>query len=211
MPRSGFLSLLLLTSLSLPSASNAVDPYALADAAWISISGTVEAVQRDAFELSYGRGTITVEMDDGDRDADAYVLVPGDEVTVSGVIDDGFYERTTIEAASVYVEKLGTYFESSAVDEEDDFVTLRTPVDVSYTIVQGRVEETGADEFVIDTGARDLTVDVTAMVRNPLDPSAYRRVEEGDVVSVTGEMGDGLLEGGELVASSVVTLLNGRP
>jgi hypothetical protein len=36
----------------------------------------------DTFVLDYGDGRITVEMDDGDRDADAYKLISGDRVTV---------------------------------------------------------------------------------------------------------------------------------
>ena len=42
------------------------------DDTWITINGTVEDVTRDAFKLDYGSGMVMVEMDDGDRDADAY-------------------------------------------------------------------------------------------------------------------------------------------
>ncbi len=42
-------------------------------------------------------------MDDWDDDADAYALLEGDEVTVSGRIDDNLYEIRTIEASRVYV------------------------------------------------------------------------------------------------------------
>ncbi|HSO22154.1 MAG TPA: hypothetical protein VLT81_04555, partial [Chondromyces sp.] len=88
----------------------AEDPYVEPDDSWISLSGTVKAVTADAFTLDYGKGMITVEMDDGDRDADGYKLIEGDKVTVNGVIDDGLFETRTIEASSVYVEKLDTYF-----------------------------------------------------------------------------------------------------
>lgn len=47
---------------------------------------------------NYGNGSITVEMDDGDRDADAYSLDEGDNVTVYGMIDDDLFESATIEA-----------------------------------------------------------------------------------------------------------------
>ena len=46
------------------------DPYAEPDSTWLSLSGTVESVDRDRFLLDYGSGHIIVEMDDGDRDAD---------------------------------------------------------------------------------------------------------------------------------------------
>ena len=70
----------------------AQNPYAKPDNSWISIHGTVTSVSADEFELDYGDGLISVEMDDGDRDADGYKLVKGDEVRVSGTIDDDFYK-----------------------------------------------------------------------------------------------------------------------
>ncbi len=182
------------------------DPYAKADNTWISISGTVESVMPDAFTLDYGDGIITVEMDDGDRDADGYKLMKGDKVTVSGMIDDDFYESTTIEASSVYVDNLNTYFYASPLDEEDTFVTYWTPVVLSKTVVQGTVTKVNDEEFTLDTGIRELTVEVEEMAYNPLDDKGYQKIEVGDVVSVTGEMDSDLFEGRELVAETIVTL-----
>ncbi len=182
------------------------DPYEKPDNTWISIDGTVESVAPDEFTLDYGEGIITVEMDDGDRDADAYKLAKGDFVRVSGLIDDDFYELRTIEASSVYVEDLGTYFYASAVDEEDTFITYTVPVTVSETVLQGTVTDVDDDEFTIDTGARSMRVEVEEMPYNPLDDEGYQRIELGDRVSVTGEIDDDLFEGRELVADSVVTL-----
>ena len=68
------------------------NPYAMADGTWITISGEVGAVDPDHFTLDYGDGLVVVEMDDGDRDADAYKLLQGDKVTVAGRIDDDFFE-----------------------------------------------------------------------------------------------------------------------
>jgi uncharacterized protein YdeI (BOF family) len=182
------------------------DPYEKPDNTWISIDGTVEAVSPDEFTLDYGEGIITVEMDDGDRDADAYKLAKGDFVRVSGLIDDDFYELRTIEASSVYVEDLGTYFYASAVDEEDTFITYTMPVTVSETVLQGTITDVDDDEFTIDTGARSMRVEVEEMPYNPLDDEGYQRIELGDRVSVTGEIDDDLFEGRELVADSIVTL-----
>jgi uncharacterized protein YdeI (BOF family) len=193
-------------ALMLAASASAEDPYMKADRTWISIDGTVEAVMADSFTLDYGGGLITVEMDDGDRDADAYKLMKGDKVTVSGMIDDDFFERTTIEAASVYVENLGTYFYASPVDEEDTFVTYWDPIVVSRTVVQGTVTEVNDEEFVLDTGLRRINVEVEEMPYNPLDDEGYQKVEVGDRVSVTGTMDDDLFEGRELVAESVITL-----
>jgi uncharacterized protein YdeI (BOF family) len=184
----------------------AQDPYAQPDDTWISISGTVDAVSANAFTLDHGDGLITVEMDDGDRDADGYKLVDGDKVTVTGVVDDDFFETPTIEASSVYVASLGTYFDASAVDEEDSFITVTTPVVVSATVVQGEVTEVDDEEFVVDTGLRKIRVEVDEMPYNPVDDEGYQKIEVGDRVSVAGQMDDDLFEGRQLVADSVTTL-----
>ena len=187
----------------------AEDPMTQPDDSWISVSGTVERVTNDAFLLDYGEGSMTVEMDDGDRDADGYKLVSGDKVTVNGRIDDDLFEARTLEASSVYVENIDTYFYASAVDEEDInnvIVTVSTPVVVSAITVQGRVTEVSADEFVVDTGLRQVRVEVEEMAYNPLDDQGYQKIEVGDRVSVTGQIDNDLFEGRELVADSVVTL-----
>jgi len=187
------------------------NPYLQPNATWISIDGTVDSVSADSFELDYGPGLITVEMDDGDRDADGYKLAKGDKVRVSGMVDDDLYETTSIEASSVYVEKLGTYFYASAVDDEDTFVTFTTPIVVSSTVVQGTVTsvEANEEEFVINTGERSLRIETEQMAYNPLDEIGYQKIEIGDRVSVTGDMDTDFFEiegRRELVADTIVTL-----
>ena len=163
-------------------------PYEKADDSWISIDGTVDAVSADSFLLDYGPGVITVEMDDWDRDADVYKLSKGDKVRVSGMIDDDLFETRTIEASSVYVENLGTYFYASAVDEEDTFVTYTIPVTVAATVLQGTVTDVDDEEFVLNTGTRSVRVEVEEMPYNPLDDIGYQKIEAGDCVSVNGRM-----------------------
>lgn len=185
------------------------NPYLKADDTWISISGTVDAVTADSFVLDYGDGTVRVEMDDGDRDADAYKLLKGDKVTVSGRIDDDFFETTKIEASSVFVENLGTTFYASAVDEES-YVTLDPsavpPLVISRTVVRGIVSKVNDDEFIIDTDSQLLRVDVSDMSFNPLDDEGYLKIDEGDRVKVIGEMDVNLFEGRELEADTIVKL-----
>ncbi len=195
-----------LLTLFVAASALAQDPYAKPDDTWISISGEVRSVSPDEFVLDFGEDNIIVEMDDGDRDADAYKLVEGDMVTVNGLIDDDFFETTTIEASSVYVEKLDTYFYASSVDEEDAFVTVVEPVVVSATVMQGTVTEVNDEEFRLDTGAREITVEVEEMNYDPLDDLGYQQIDVGDRVSVTGELDYDFLEGQEFVASSIVTL-----
>ena len=196
-------------TLLIGTAASAQNPYEKPDDSWISISGTVEAVTRDSFALSYGDGTISVEMDDGDRDADAYKLMKGDKVTVTGLIDDDFYEVASIEANSVYVENIGTYFYASSADEEDRYVTLTTPIMVARTIVQGTVTDVGDTTFSIDTGPREMTVNTATMVYDPLDDTGYQKIETGDLVSVSGTMKEKLLSDRIMEAEQVTTLLKG--
>lgn len=184
-------------------------PYAQPNESWISISGTVDTVTANAFTLDYGDGVITVEMDDQDRDADAYVLDEGDKVRVSGLVDDDVFEIATIEASSVYVEKLGTTFFSSVADEEDlgGILTVSIPVVISDTALQGIVTEVDGDEFTLDTGATAVSVEVEEMPYDPLDNEGYQKIEVGDHVSATGYIDRDFFEGREFEARSITTLV----
>lgn len=183
-------------------------PYAMADESVITIDGTVDSVTPDSFVLDYGKGVVTVEFDDGDRDADAYKLVNGDRVSVTGLIDDDFYELTTIEASSVYVENINTTFYASAVDEEDRVIWVNTPLEISSYTVQGTVSDIDDDSFILDTGARELTVDTDDMLYDPLDDVGYQKIEEGDIVSVRGYLDSGLFGDQEVEARFITTLFD---
>lgn len=193
--------------------SEAGNPYQFPDDSFITLNGIVESVSPNSFVLSYGEGEILVEMDDGDRDADAYSLLEGDKVAVSGLIDDDVFEMKKIEASSVYVDKIDTWFYASAVDEEDfDFISVTAIADSEEPILnlQGRVAEVSGDEFVLETGQRDVTVEVDQLPENPLDDEGYLKLQAGDVVSVRGEIDNDFLEGRELVADSLIKIHDNR-
>lgn len=185
----------------------AVNPYAMEDDSWISINGEVTSVTADAFELDYGDGQITVEMDDGDRDADGYKLMMGDEVRVSGMIDDDFYDLTTIEASSVYVKNIDTYFYASAMDEEDIGYSIISP-SVKDTVVQGTITsvDVNGEQFTLDSGLQELTVEVDELTYNPLDDEGFQQLDVGDRVSVQGSIDHDLFEGRVFKANYVTTL-----
>lgn len=181
-------------------------PYVKKDGSWISLSGLVTSVAPDAFRLDYGEGLVTVEMDDWDLDADGYKLLEGDNVVVYGVVDDDLFETTSIEASSVYVKNLNTYFYANSADEET-LPALATTTIVDYDIqVTGEVTSVSGREFTIDTGTRAMTIDTSELGYNPLDDEGYQKIESGDRVSVTGDMDIDWWDGRELDAESVVTL-----
>lgn len=195
-----------LAVLAMPVQAQNPNPYMQPDDSWIRIDGTVDRVWEDAFTLDYGDGKVTVEMDDGDRDADAYVLRAGDKVSVSGRVDDDLFEVTTIEAGQVYVENLGTTFYSSAVDEEDWLVSINPPLEISSTELRGTVTDVDEDSFDLRVGTREVTVSTREMSYDPLDDEGYQRIETGDYVAVTAHLSAGFFEGHKIVADHVTTL-----
>lgn len=209
-----FVAGVLLASTAFAAEKEQPNPYALADSTWITINGVVQSVSADTFMLDYGDNVVVVEMDDGDRDADAYNLLTGDEVTVSGLIDDDFFEATTIEASAVYVKNLGTTFFSSSVDEEDReaigvFVTA--PIPRSHTVIQGKVTRVLDGEFIVDNGNRELRVETSELSYDPLDDEGYQRIDVGDRVRVSGKIDHELFRGREIVADLIIELYGYPP
>ena len=196
--------------LTLAAQAQAAEPYEKPDDSWIHISGTVADPTDDAFVLDYGGGTILVEMDDWDRYGDAYALSEGDAVTVSGRIDDDLYEVASIEAGSVFVQDLNTYFYASSADEE----SMRTgwfetyPVVLSETTVHGEVtmvDEEG-ERFRVGAGPAAITIETDFMTYDPLDDIGFQQIDEGDSVVVTGSVDERFLEDGVLQATTVITM-----
>jgi uncharacterized protein YdeI (BOF family) len=182
------------------------NPYTKKDGSWISISGTVTTVGPDAFNLDYGEGLVTVEMDDWDLDADGYKLLEGDDVTVYGRVDDDFLETTSIEAGSVYVKGLNTFFYANSADEET-LPAAATVTVVDYDLkLTGEVASVDGREFTIDTGPREMRVDTIMMSYNPMDDEGFQKIEVGDRVSVTGDIDVDTWEKRELMAETIVTL-----
>jgi uncharacterized protein YdeI (BOF family) len=187
----------------------AADPYAKPDDSWISLSGTVGEVFPDAFMLNYGSGQITVEMDDWDMDADGYKLIEGDNVAVYGYVDDGLYETRTIEAGSVYVAGLNTYFYASSADEESSIYTtfnVVLPLATAAYQVTGTVTEVNGREFTIDSGTAATKVDTSGMAYDPTDEEGFQKIEKGDRLRISGAYDVNLFEKNEVEATTIVTL-----
>ena len=197
------------------TAAQTQSPYLQPDDTWISLSGTVESVQQDSFVLDYGRASVIVEMDDGDRDADAYALLQGDNVVVNGLIDDDFFEMTTIEASSVYVESINSYFYASAMDEEsatffDPIISVVGPIVEGDATIQGTITavEPLEEELVLNTGDRVMIVEVDDLGYDALDNEGYLQLDVDDEIIVSGTMTEEMFENRLFEADYIVTVNN---
>lgn len=191
----------------------AADPRERDDGSWITVSGTAVSPSANDFTLDYGRGTIVVEMDNWEGYPEGYSITDGSRVTVSGRIDDGFFEQKAIEASYVYDQDLNTYFYANPADEVNNFRYGRQhPIILGDTTVYGTVTQVDPDDrtFVLDTDRRTLTVATDDMGYNPLDQVGHQRIEVGDRVSVSGSMGMTFFSGRELEADSVITTFDAR-
>lgn len=197
-----------LASADRPAGEQTERPFLRPDDTWIRINGTVDAVSANSFTLDYGPAEIVVEFDDADRDSEGYQLLSGDRVTVAGIIDDDFFEVQTIEASSVYVDKVGTYFRASAVDESVDTTFLATEpgAPVSAGLLRGTVTDVGDDSFTLSSDTRRVTVGIGRLDYDPLDEEGYQRIEEGDLVSVRAELDDALFDERRVDAESVIVV-----
>jgi len=194
------------------TAEETKNPYMKPDESWISISGTAVSVNGEEFTLDYGEDVITVEMDDWDWYDRNWKLVEGDRVTVYGRIDDDLFEGKEIEADSIYVENLGTYFYARSpevvYDGVYDYWIVSEPIIVGDTVVRGTVTGVKGREFTVDTGVRKLSVETIEMNYNPLDDKGFQRIEKGDYVSIRGNMEKDFWDERELVAESIITLID---
>ena len=178
------------------------------DGSWTAISGTVVASGLDDFTVSTGDGVVTVEMDDFDFDADAAPIDAGDEVTVYGRVDADFYEARTLEAGTVYEADTGTFHYASAADEDRALYALPAATWTADTItLTGEVASVDGREFTLDhISGYQVEVDTASMALNPVDDDGMVQIDEGDAVSVTGALDDGLFDNTELSADTIVEL-----
>lgn len=195
-------------------ADNDPNPYLQPNNEYINLSGTVVSTAPDAFVLDYGEGLVTVEMDDWDWYSEGYQILRGDDVTVYGKVDDDFYEQTTIEAGSVYVKQANTYYYASPIDEEGGSSTwvgsgfVAPAAANNMTNISGTIINVDGREFLLSSGSREIRVDTSEMPYNPLDNKGFQQLDEGDIVTVSGDLDIDLFKRNELTAQIITTLVN---
>lgn len=178
---------------------------AAGDNEWISVTGTVKETTKNGFTLKYDADSIVVELDDY-QSMDRQAVRSGDRVTVTGLIDNDFHQDRTIEAGSVYIDRLDTYFYASASDEEDGpyprGAQMHTMRD-EWVSMTGTITGLTGATLELDTGSRTFSVDLS-------DAKYNKDIGKGDRVTVTGNLNEAdLFERWEIVASSVILMKEG--
>ncbi len=202
-------SLLLTTiiALLLSSVVMAKDPNKAANSSWITLNGVVVTSSPEAFELYSGTGVITVEMDGSSWYSGTDFIREGDKVTVNGRVDDDLYETASIEADIVYVKDSDTYYYANSLDEEEKVSpTTMLHSDTGFKL-KGTIAKTFGREFTINIGSKEVKIDTSNMLYNPLDNKGYQKLKAGDFVQVTGELNVDFFDKREIMADTVTTLI----
>lgn len=174
---------------------------------FVTLRGQAVETSAQGFLLDYGEGTVFVEMDDWDRFLEGRLVLEGAEVTVYGLIDEDFYHQRRIKAASLYIDDLDKVFSNiSPTTEESMGVYFYTGPVGHDLVLTGIVRSAQEREFTIDTGNREINVDTTMMLFDPLDEFGFQKIDVGDVVRVYGDLNSNLFEANEIIAQAIVSL-----
>jgi RNase P/RNase MRP subunit p29 len=171
---------------------------------WVSLTGAVEATDDKGFSLSMGERTVRIRMADYGA-YNAHAFRKGDDVTVTGQLDQQFYERQLINPSSVYVDRLGTYFYANAPGEKGGYTAYPTAnfaPDDDWLGVSGKVVSVEEGSVVVDAGVNRLKV-LTDQVDNA------PRLQAGDRVAVYGKVQHSDLFEKRKVQATSLTLLSG--
>ena len=172
---------------------------------WITLSGVVQDVYENSFILDYGDGSVTVDTADETGFSNTFALEDGQRVVVSGQIDDGFFQRRTIEARWVYLREQDQYYFVEGTDEEQmrsQMSDAQLAENDEWLSVTGTVVAVDGDDLTLDIGTNHVPIDL-----DRLEAEEMVSVAPGERVSVYGEMDDAdFWEGPEIIADSVTVL-----
>jgi uncharacterized protein YdeI (BOF family) len=179
------------------------------DGSPVVLTGTVDEVRQDEFDLNYGTGAITVELAEWKWSGnETRYLKPGDKVTVSGRIDDNLLKGRDNLADNLYLQNSYVYYyrndanPSYYLGDADGAIK-----DGTYVSMRGIVTDVNGRQFTL-MGANNATiqVDTSKMKYNPFDPKGIQHLAVGDSVHVYGELDDNFFESREIEADSIVVL-----
>jgi uncharacterized protein YdeI (BOF family) len=174
----------------------------------VTLSGVIKDVTDDTFTLDYGPNTITVEMDGYDWYSQN-PLLKGDVVVVRGLMDEDFFNERRVEASSVFVDSLNTYFYADPTDDEAETTSYTGNIAGKLFANENSVSVVGVitqletrTDFEIDVGMKKIQVDASKLDTMP-------PLEIGDRVNVEGKMEDADLFGGrEMIVNDLIKISN---
>lgn len=181
-----------------------------ADGAPVVLSGTIDEVRRDEFDLNYGKGKVKVELGGWNWSGnETKYLNRGDRITVTGRIDDGLFTGREIQAENIYLPKSSTYYYMTDSHPSYYWFSERDkPVeDGSIVTMRGTVSKISGNEFMLTgVGNRSMQVDVSNLDNTPLDDEGGQKIRNGDRVQVYGAIDDDFFESREIMANNIVVL-----
>jgi|GEM_PF-221772 uncharacterized protein YdeI (BOF family) len=189
----------------------------------VMLNGMITEVRDDEFDLNYGEGIITVELDQwGWDDVDMAYLRSGDEVTVNGMIDDDLFEGREIKADNLYLNREFVYLvpadqqNKQAMNKSQEnkntranrnrSINVDAMEDGSYITMTGVVVEQNGDEFTLSGNGQNMRVDTNELDYNPFDDDGLQRIRKGDRVQVYGAIDDGFFDTRKIEADRVISL-----
>ncbi|WP_416397445.1 hypothetical protein [Allohahella sp. A8] len=198
------------------------------------LTGTVIGIDGDDFTLDFGGDTIEVELEGWTWGADvSQYLKAGDEVVVSGTVEDGWFDNREIEANNIYLTATRDYYyvvdtspayvgaveadvnrQGSTQGQDQQQVQNQQQgqnqnqdlTEGTYISTRGEVTKVSGREFTVESDGKTLTIDTAEMMYNPLDKAYGEPIEQGDRVYVYGEVDDEFFSKKEISANSVVKL-----
>jgi len=194
----------------------------------ITITGDIQSINdgADEFMLSYGtNNSITVEMPGWDWGDKTQNLQTGETVSVTGEVDNGFFEDREIEADTVYVYDRYVFYtigmdgqqtasnnnrsnnnRTQNMNSSPMNYTFSEAPEGTWITVSGEVENVDGREFTLNTGNNKISIDTMGMNYNPLDGSGYQQIENGDQVYITGEVDNMLFDEREIAANTIIQM-----
>ncbi len=176
------------------------DPEEKEDGSWVGVRGNVVEVSEGRFTLDHGDGRIPVILEGKNIGEEEPTFIDGEQVVVYGLVDDGFFKGTRINARAVFVESQSRY--TYLTDGFNTFVQIAIPGFTSGSVVQGHVTDVADGHITIDDGDDSIRIDTSSLQEDPA-AEGEKAVGEGDLISAIGNMDRNFWTGRILKAQSL--------
>jgi uncharacterized protein YdeI (BOF family) len=179
----------------------------------VILSGTVDSIGDEEFVLDYGEDKISVDLAAWEwSDQIDQRLSEGKQVTVSGTVDQGLFDRREIKADNIYVTNDFTYY--YIVDENPAYGAQQsereTEQDGTFLSTRGEVTEVSDSAITVESQGNSIKVDLSELAYDPLDEEGVQQIQKGDRVYVFGDIGEDFFENQTMSAESLITLSAAR-